>query len=194
MHSQYFGFLVTADTASTHNSSTWRFCAAAIVVPDPQHFGVRYCRYSLYLEVFRSSVLRVLQVLAVFRSLVLRVLPVLAVPKYSRYTRNMEYTWTLCAQAVSIIIHAHCFAENMHKWSPRVGDGANYLWWEQLEHLRVLAVIRDWSTRSISRFYTAATALFLKYLGVRYCGYCLYSGSCTPHTPNTRGIWPFQHC
>ena len=105
MHSQYFGFLVTADTASTHNSSTWRFCAAAIVVPDPQHFGVRYCRYSLYLEVFRSSVLRVLQVLAVFRSLVLRVLPVLYC-QFSQYQNTLGILgiWSILGPSV----HRQC--------------------------------------------------------------------------------------
>ena len=34
--------------------------------------------------------------------------------------------------------------------------------------------------------------LYCKYFGCLNCGYCLYLGLCTPHTPNTRSIWAFS--
>ena len=56
-----------------------------------------------------------------------------------------------------------------------------------------ISVLYRANTRSISWFCTAHTILpVLKVCGVRHCGYCLYSGVCSAHTPSTRSIWAFS--
>ena len=57
---------------------------------------------------------------------------------------------------------------------PRVGVGANYFRWGQLEYLRALAVLWEYVLRGIC---TARNMYceYSHYLKVLNCGYCLYS-------------------
>ena len=141
MHSQYFGFM---------------YCGYCEYL---QYFEVLYCGYFRTRSIlgFVTAVNTpciILPSISGFctagtastgniSSLVLRVL---AVPKYSQhaqYTRRMEYTSTICDHRVyHLYIHAHCFAENISQMVPRVGVGANYFRWVQLEYFRVPAVFR----------------------------------------------------
>lgn len=86
MNSQYFGFNVLRIYLLIGCCEYSRFFDVLYVlrmIADSRYFGVRYYYggYLLCLEVFRGSVLRVLQVVALFGPLTLRVLRVLAVPK-----------------------------------------------------------------------------------------------------------------
>ena len=55
--------------------AVFRGSVLRILSDSQQYFGIRCCGYSLFFEVFRGSVVRVLQVLlAVFRPLILLVL------------------------------------------------------------------------------------------------------------------------
>ena len=110
-----------------------------------------------------STSLAVLRPLVVF-VLLLRVLAVPKYPQYAQYTSSMKYTSTVCAPCRQFLVPL--FGTKHSQIVPRVGVGANYFRWGQLEYFRALQYFDLCSARDRCREYS---------LEVMYCGYCLYS-------------------
>ena len=99
---------------------------------------------------------------------------------YSEYEVRFD---GLCTTVVSII-SSPLFSRKLSQMLPRVGVGANYARWGQLEDLKSTGSISEIytaSTRRISRFCAANTACISGFdpagavLGVLYCSYSQYT-------------------
>ena len=164
VHSQYFEVLYSYFRyycvyfrACTNSGS-----ATAAVVDTP------YCASSIS-ALCTAGTANNIHSLAVFRPLLvfvllLRVLAVPKYPQYVQYTSRMKYTSTVCEPCLQF--SGPLFGKKHSQIVPRVGVGANYFNWGQLEYLEhwqcisrcALRGICTSNTLSFSRFRTADIA------------------------------------
>ena len=99
---------------------------------------------------------------------------------------SMKFTSTICAQA-AWILSCPLFCRKRSHMVSWMGVGASCTRWGSWS-----AVFRECSLRVLAVFRGSPdfwVLPVLKFFGGRYCGYCLYSGSCTAYTPSARSIW-----
>ena len=136
---------------------------------------------------FRGSLLLcILRVIQVLRGSVLR--NALTMP--SMRNRSLKNCSTICAPCRNFtIILQKTFTDGptSGRWSKLLSVGATRV----LKSTGSISGLRTATTRSTSRFCTVDTGYTPKYFGVRYCGYCLYSGFCTAHLHSQCSMWSF---
>ena len=148
-------------------------------LPDSQYFGVRYysCGNSLYFQIFPGSVLRLLQVLAGIRPFgTARTASTRSTKILSLCAVYLEYDVYFDHRCTVSIISCPLFVRKHSHMVPRVGVGANYFRWGQLEYFeygQYFVLMYCEYSQHFEVLY-CGYCLCSKYFGVRYCGYCLY--------------------